>query len=68
MKFKNIALIFLFSVIFLGLTGCGGSSGNHPSIPGANSTVTGRILNNQLAPIPNARYAYIKAKKLIKAD
>lgn len=67
MKFKNIALIFLFSVIFLGLTGCGGSSGNHPSIQGANSTVTGRILNNQLAPIPNAEVCLYKSEEAYKS-
>lgn len=67
MKFKNIALIFLFSVIFLGLTGCGGSSGNHPSIQGANSTVTGRILNNQLVPIPNAEVCLYKSEEAYKS-
>lgn len=67
MKFKNIALIFLFSVIFLGLTGCRGSSGNHPSIQGANSTVTGRILNNQLAPIPNAEVCLYKSEEAYKS-
>ncbi|NLV94067.1 MAG: carboxypeptidase regulatory-like domain-containing protein, partial [Candidatus Riflebacteria bacterium] len=67
MKFKNIALIFLFSVIFLGLTGCGGSSGNHPSIQGANSTVMGRILNNQLVPIPNAEVCLYKSEEAYKS-